>query len=148
MFSRIARIAAGISLIATSTLAQAYTSQTVDDSIDNVTFSLESAILDKGLAIDFISHTGEMLERTREDVGSDVVLFTEATIFNFCSARISRQVMEADITNIAFCPYAIFVYATPDNPDQTIIGHRTYPGTSMQPANALLDAIIADAVRE
>lgn len=126
--------------------AQDFTSQIVDEHIEDVTFYLEDAILNAGLTIDFVSHTGDMLSRTREDVGSDIELFTDATLFNFCSARISRQVMEADITNIAYCPYAIFVYATPDNPDQTVIGHRVYPGASMQPANDLLDSIISEAI--
>ena len=134
--------------LATPVFAQNYTSQVVDDSIDNVTFSLESAILDAGLTIDFTSHTGDMLARTMVDVGSDVELFTEATLFNFCSATVSRQVIEADINNIAFCPYAVFAYATPDNPDQTIIGREVFPGATMQPANDLLEAIIADAISD
>lgn len=146
MFRTLRTLSIGISLVASPVMAQDFTAITIDDSIDNITFSLESAILDKGLTIDFTSHTGEMLERTREDVGSDVVLYSEATIFSFCSARVSRRVMEADITNIAFCPYAIYVYATPDNPEQTIIGHRIFPGDSMKPANDLLDEIIADAI--
>ncbi|MEE9452750.1 MAG: DUF302 domain-containing protein [Paracoccaceae bacterium] len=147
MFKSLLPLALTISL-AMPIAAQDFTAILVEDTIDSVSFSLESAILDKGLTIDFISHTGEMLERTRKDVGSDVVLFSEATIFNFCSARVSRQVMEAKITNIAYCPYAIYIYATPDTPNQTTIGHRIFPGTSMQPANDLLDEIIAEAVRE
>ena len=123
------------------------TAVTIPEPLDDMEFAVESAIIDMGLTIDFISHSGAMLERTREDVGSDVVLFTGATIYNFCSARVSREVIEADINNIIYCPYSIYLYSTPDNPDQTIIGHQTYPGESMQPANDLLDEIIANAVR-
>jgi hypothetical protein len=79
-----------------------------DGDFDDATFALESAILDRGLVIDYVSHTGEMLERTKGDVGSDVTLFTNADIFLFCSASLSRKVMEADPMNIAHCPYAIF----------------------------------------
>ena len=39
-----------------------------DQSFDDVTFGLESAILDQGLVIDATSHVGEMLERTRGDM--------------------------------------------------------------------------------
>lgn len=134
--------------LATPAFAQDISTQLVDDTIDNVTFSLESAIVDMGLTIDFTSHTGDMLGRTRVDVGSDVELFVEATLFNFCSATVSRQVIEADINNIGYCPYAVFVYATPDNPDQTVIGHEVYPGATMQPANDLLDAIIEAALAD
>lgn len=127
-------------------LAQGMSAITVNESLDDMEFALENAILDMGLTIDFISHSGDMLERTRADVGSDIVLFTGATIYNFCSAKVSRQVIEADLGNFMYCPYAIFAYTTPDNPEQTVIGHQIYPGDSMQPANELLDQIIANAV--
>jgi len=138
-------LAIALLFAATPLAAQNMTSVTIPEPLDDMEFAVESAILDMGLTIDFTSHSGEMLERTRVDVGSDVVLFSGATIYNFCSARVSRQVIEADINNITFCPYSIFLYSTPDNPDITVIGHQTYPGESMQPANALLDKIIANA---
>jgi len=134
-------------LIATPLAAQNMTTVTIPEPLDDMEFAVESAILDMGLAIDFTSHSGAMLERTREDVGSDVVLFTGATIYNFCSATVSREVIEADINNIIYCPYSIYLYSTPDNPDETIIGHQLYPGESMQPANDLLDEIIANATQ-
>lgn len=132
--------------LAVPAFAQEYKTVVVDDTIDNVTFAVESAIIDKGLVIDSVSHVGEMLARTGVDMGSDVVLFEEANVYNFCSASVSREVMEADLMNIAFCPYGIFVFSTPDTPDQTTVGHRIMPGESMTPVNTLLDAIIADAV--
>ena len=138
-------LAIALLFAATPLAAQNMTSVTIPEPLDDMEFAVESAILDMGLTIDFTSHSGEMLERTRVDVGSDVVLFSGATIYNFCSARVSRQVIEADINNITFCPYSIFLYSTPDNPDETIIGHQTYPGETMQPANNLLDKIIANA---
>lgn len=134
-------------LIATPLAAQNMTAIATPEAFDDMEFAVESAIIDMGLTIDFTSHSGDMLERTRKDVGSEVVLFTAATIYNFCSAKVSRQVIEADINNITFCPYSIFLYTTPDNPDITIIGHQKYPGESMQPANDLLDKIIANALQ-
>ena len=134
-------------IMAAPLAAQNMSTVAVQESFDDMEFSVESAILDMGLTIDFVSHSGDMLERTREDVGSDVVLFTNASIFNFCSARVSRQVIEADINNFAYCPYSIFVYATPANPDETIIGHQRYPGDTMQPANDFLDQIIENALQ-
>ena len=134
--------------LASPLMAQDYTYRTVDESFDDVSFSVESAILDMGLTIDSVSHVGDMLERTRIDVGSDVTLYSDALVYNFCSATVSRQVMEIDIMNIAFCPYGIFLFSTPDNTDQTTVGHRIMPGESMAPVNAFLDAIIAEAVGE
>ena len=147
MYNRILSLIAAVAL-AGPAFAQDHSSWVVDDTFDNVSFSVESAILDKGLTIDSISHVGDMLERTRVDVGSEVTLYTDALVYSFCSASVSRTAMEADITNIAFCPYGIFVYATPENPDQTTVGHRAMPGESMAEVNALLDAIIADAISD
>ncbi len=71
-----------------------------------------AAIVGRGLVIDYVSHVGEMLARTGADVGSDVELFAAADVFLFCSAVTSRNVMEADPMNIAYCPYGIFVADT------------------------------------
>lgn len=133
-------------LLAGPGLAQdAPITHTVEDSFDNVAFAVESAIVDAGLVIDHLSHTGEMLERTRADVGSDKVLFTQADVFSFCSASISRQVMEADPANIQHCPYGIFVYEMADAPGQIVVGHRAYQGT-MAPVQDLLEGIVRDAL--
>ena len=67
-----------------------------DGSFDDATFAVENAIVGKGLVIDYVSHVGDMLERTRADMGSEVVLFDGAQIFVFCSAALSRKMMEAD----------------------------------------------------
>lgn len=117
----------------------------VTDSFDNVAFAVESAIVGAGLVIDHVSHTGEMLERTRADVGSDMVIFTQADIFTFCSAEISRKVMEADISNVQHCPYGIFVYELAAEPGQIVVGHRAFSGT-MAPVQDLLTAIVAEAL--
>lgn len=118
---------------------------TVEDSFENVTFAVESAIVGAGLVIDHVSHTGEMLERTRADVGSDRVLYTAADVFSFCSSTVSRAAMEADILNIQHCPYGIFVYETPEAPGQITIGHRAYRGT-MAPVQDLLTGIVTEAL--
>ena len=118
-----------------------FVSYTTNDSFDDVVFGLESAIIGEGLVIDSVSHTGDMLERTKSAVGSDVTLFTKADIFSFCSAKISREVMEVNPMNVAFCPYDIFVVVTPDKPDETMIGFRSFPEGEMQKIEALLDRV-------
>lgn len=120
-----------------------YTSQ---DSFDDVTFGLENAILDQGLVIDHVSHVGEMLDRTRADVGSDETVFLNANVYSFCSAALSRKVMEIDPMNLQFCPYGIFVMVDPDSPDQTTIGYRVMPEGEMKEVQALLDTIVKAAI--
>ena len=111
---------------------------------EDATFAVESAIVGRGLVIDWVSHTGDMLNRTAKDVGSDVKLFDGADIFQFCSAQLSRKVMEADPMNIAFCPYGIFVA---DQAGEVIVGYKTYPEGPMKEVQALLDDIVKEALQ-
>lgn len=136
--------AAVLALYAATAQAQTVT-YTVDQDFDDVVFGLENAVMGQGLVIDSVSHTGEMLERTRDAVGSDVTIFLQADIFSFCSAALSRKVMEADPMNVQFCPYDIFVLQFPDSPDQTTIGYRQYPDGPMKEVEALLDTIAREA---
>ncbi len=132
-----------LGLAATPVIGQEAVTYPFDGSFDDATFAVENAIIGKGLVIDYVSHTGDMLNRTATDVGSDVKLFEAADIFLFCSAQISREVMEADLMNIAHCPYGIFVT---ERDDAVMVGYRTYPDGEMQKVQMLLDAIAQDAV--
>jgi len=139
-------LAAALGLATQTATAQEMVTYTTDQSFGDVAFGLESAILDKGLVIDSVSHVGEMLERTRADVGSDVVLFKEADAYSFCSATLSREVMEANPMNIAYCPYDIFIAQRADTPDEVIVGYRTFPEGEMQKVQDLLDGITRAAI--
>ena len=122
--------------------------RTVDAPFDDVTFAVEQAITNAGLVIDNTSRVGDMLARTKADVGGTKDLYTQADAYTFCSADVSRKVMEADVTNIQFCPYSIFVYETADQPGQVTVGHRQYPGETMAPVNALLSRIVDEAAAD
>lgn len=136
--------AAFLSVIAAPLAAQDYAiTYPYDGSFEDATFAVENAIIGKGLVIDHVSHTGEMLNRTAEDVGSDVEIFKAADVFLFCSAVLSRKVMEADPMNIAHCPYNIFVT---DQGGEVAIGYRTYPEGPMQEVQAFLDDITQSAI--
>jgi len=63
----------------------------------------------------------------------------------FCSAVLSRKVMEADPMNIAHCPYGIFVT---DKDGKVSVGYRNYPDGPMQEVQSLLDDIVREAVGE
>lgn len=114
-----------------------------DGSFEDAAFAVESAIVGRGLVIDFVSHTGEMLNRTGADVGSTKELFVEADIFLFCSAQLSRKVMEADPMNLAHCPYGIFVA---DQAGEVMIGYRNFPEGPMQEVQLFLDEIVKEAM--
>jgi len=139
-------LATAMGLAAQSVTAQEIVTYTTDQSFGDVAFGLESAILDEGLVIDSVSHVGEMLQRTRADVGSDVVLYKEADAYSFCSATLSREVMEADPMNIAYCPYDIFIAERADTKGEVIIGYRGFPEGEMQKIQKLLDGIARAAI--
>lgn len=132
-------------MAAVPALAQEPVTYTYDGSYDDATFAVETAIVNQGLVIDYVSHVGDMLNRTGEDVGSDTKLFDNAQIFLFCSAVVSREVMEADPMNIQHCPYGIFVA---EREGTVTIGHRDYPDGAMDKVEALLDGIIQEAMAE
>lgn len=140
--TRTTLIALAFATTASFAQAQATTTYVVDGTFDDATFGVESAIVGRGLVVDWISHVGEMLERTGADVGSDVTIFDNADIFMFCSAAVSREVMEADPMNIAYCPYAVFVF---DRDGEVVVGYRNQPEGDMQKVQALLDEIAREA---
>lgn len=125
--------------------AQDATTYAFDGGFDDATFAVENAIIGRGLVIDFRSHVGEMLNRTGADVGSAVQLFDNADVFLFCSAVLSRKMMEADPLNVAHCPYGIFVT---DREGQVSIGYRHLPDGTMQEVQALLDSLAREAAGE
>jgi uncharacterized protein (DUF302 family) len=140
-------LAFGLTLALTpiAAVAQDAITYPFDGSFEDASFAVENAIIDRGLVIDFTSHVGDMLNRTGADVGSNVAIFDNAQIFLFCSAAVSRRVMEADPMNIMHCPYGIFVA---DMGGEVMIGHRDYPDGPMQEVEALLDAIILEATAQ
>lgn len=137
LWAAIAAVSAG------TASAQEVVTYPFDGSFEDATFSVENAIVGEGLVVDYVSHVGEMLNRTGEDVGSDVTIFDAADVFLFCSAVVSRKVMEVDPANIAHCPYGIFVT---DRDGAVEVGYRTMPDGPMQEVQSLLDGIAKEAV--
>jgi uncharacterized protein (DUF302 family) len=138
-------LSAGFAMVAATASADLVT-YTTDDPFDDVAFAVESAIVSQGLVIDAVSHVGEMLERTKADVGGGSTIFVNADIFQFCSAVVSRAVMEADPDNIRFCPYPIYVWERADTPGTVTVAHQAYPEGPMQQVEALLRSIVSEAM--
>ena len=136
-------LAAAFAVLATAAASETPITVSFDGSFEDATFAVENAIVGKGLVIDYVSHVGEMLNRTGADVGSDTMIFKSADVFLFCSAVVSREVMEADPMNIAHCPYGIFVA---EGDEGVIVGYRDYPDGPMQTVENLLSEIVNEAV--
>jgi len=116
-----------------------------DAAFDDVRDEVQRAIVGKGLVIDYTSYIAKMLDRTRKDVGSDKVIYSDGKgqAFVFCSAVTSRKTMEADAHNMAYCPYSIAVYSTAAEPKKVYVAYRR----TVPEVNTLLDGIVREALR-
>lgn len=106
-----------------------------EDVRDMVQASIES----KGLKINSVNHIAEMLDRTGKDLGATKKVYEGGEQFEFCSAKISRDMMEADPHAIVMCPYIISVYTVPG--DKTVYVSFRKPS---QPNNPKLKKALAD----
>jgi uncharacterized protein (DUF302 family) len=107
-----------------------------------------AAIEQRGLVVNFVAHVGDMLERTGRDLGKTKRVYDQAEVIEFCSATVSRAMMEADPQHLVYCPYTIAVYTLPGKPGVVYLAHRKYPPTAaLKPAADLVQGIIADATK-
>lgn len=102
---------------------------------DAVQFAIEG----KGLNINHVNHISEMLNRTGADLGATKQLYTKAEQFEFCSATLSRAMMEADPHAVVMCPYIVSVYQLTGE-DQVWVAFRKPPATG----DAALDHALGD----
>ncbi len=109
------------------------------------------AIENRGLVLNYTARIGAMLERTGKDTGAARRIYGDAEMLEFCSARVSRDMMEADPRNIVFCPYSIAIYTLPKDKDKVYVAYRR-PGaiSSEQSVKSLraVDKLLADIVAE
>lgn len=113
---------------------------------------VENAIINKGLTIDYSGEVNRMLERTGADVGSTKSIYTGAKFFLFCSATLSREMMEADARTMGLCPFSVYVYEAKAEPGVVHVGYRRPGQGANEEANKvlakvdeLLESIITEA---
>ena len=109
------------------------------------------AIEGRGLVLNYTARIGAMLDRTGKDIGATRQVYVNAELLEFCSAKLSRDTMEADPRNIVFCPYAIAIYVLPKDPGRVYLAYRR-PGASGSERSArslaAVDKLIAGVVAE
>lgn len=120
--------------------------QKVSHSFEDVRDAVVMAIENRGLVINYTSHIADMLARTGADIGASKKVFEQAEIIEFCSAKLSRQMMEADPHNIVLCPFAISIYRLPGE-SGTWMAYRKPQGKAAAPVSALLRDITEEAAR-
>jgi hypothetical protein len=154
-FLKGALLLAGIMLTCSSNVfAQDLKTYSKTGGYEDVKFELNDAIIRRGLAIDYTGHINTMLERTGADVGSTRHVYKNAEFVMFCSAKLTRNMIEADPSNLGYCPYVVFVYEAADKPGEIVVGYRrpTPSGNAaskeaLAAIGELLEGIVKDAVK-
>lgn len=121
-------------------------------SYQEVRDQVQSAIEGKGLKTNTTHKIADMLDRTGKDLGKTKRVYENAEQFDFCSADVSRRMMEADPHAIAMCPYLISVYKLPKD-KHVYIAYRK-PAVTKNPAlkkaladvEKMMNEIIKDAM--
>jgi uncharacterized protein (DUF302 family) len=144
--------AAAIAADPEPTQTEAVTEVTARGSFDDVKQQLVLAIENRGLIVNHESKVGEMLERTGKDLGVANRIYLRAEVLEFCSATLSRQVMEADARLLALCPYGIGIYSLPGETNTVHLVYRRPPRQGaeaavqiLQQVDRLLHEIVQDA---
>lgn len=121
-------------------------------SYEDVRVDLDYAITGQGIKVNGVSHISDMLNRTGKDIGRTNEVYEHAEAVQFCSATLSRNMMEADPLNIVFCPYIIFIYSLPGEKNTVYLGYRKPPVLSSEKSKKAVadvvktyEEIIADA---
>lgn len=135
---------------------QGYAVEQVNGTFEDIYLDLESAILAKGLVVDYVGHVNAMLERTAETVGSVTAdgskdPYREARYLQFCSAKLTHEVLSANPLNMAICPYVVFIFELNGEPGVVHVGYRRPigdPSRVSQRAIAKVDVLLAEIVAE
>lgn len=108
---------------------------------DTVKTLIEEALTSRGLVVNNVAHIGDMLDRTGKDLGVTRQVYVRAEGIEFCSATVSRRMMEADPHHIVFCPYVISIYVLPQQADRIYVSFRRPTPAGSKAARAALKEV-------
>lgn len=111
---------------------------------------VQASIEGKGLKINHTNQIAGMLERTGKDIGATKQVYEHGEQFEFCSATISRAMMEADPHAIVMCPYIVSVYTIPGD-KAVYIAYRKPPATknpALKKALADVENLLTEIIEE
>jgi uncharacterized protein (DUF302 family) len=100
----------------------------VEGTFQDVSSSVRTAILGKGINIANVLPASQMLHRTGADFGYENHVYGAAETYEFCSARISHKLSRAHPDNIVLCPFTISVYTIKSEPGLVRLSYRIPTG--------------------
>jgi uncharacterized protein (DUF302 family) len=152
---------------------------TIEEEFDTIKGYIEEGITNQGLVVAHRSNVGDMLQRTGKDLvakvqsatlsvmemassrmgvenpltepGTAPSAFARSEVVEFCSARLSRKMTDADPANVIFCPYSIAIYTTAEQPERVHVSYLQLSrigSPSSRPVLEEVEAMLAAIVRE
>lgn len=112
---------------------------------------LVSAIEQRGIKISNTAYISNMLQRTGKDLGDAKPIYKHAEAIMFCSAALSREMMQADPHNIVFCPYTILIYELARDPGTTYLSYRLpyyQAGEENDASQTKVDELLSSIIEE
>jgi uncharacterized protein (DUF302 family) len=133
-----------------TSVKQAVVIRSVRRDFDDVWDSLRFALNQRGMVISSVSHIQEMLDRTGKALGRTKKIYLKAKVMEFCSAVISRNMLERNPHFISFCPYQIMVYTLPDNDERVYLSYRRLIWNDNQDRDVLeaVERLLHDLVQD
>ena len=131
-------------------MADGYFIMSTDSAFADAVADLESAIIDRGLVIDYKGMVGSMLMRTADAVDA-ISPYKDAVYIQFCSAKHTHAAVAASPENLAICPYVVFAYEVKGENEKVALGYRRPKGaTSPKSVEALkgVDALLKEIVEQ
>ncbi len=111
-------------------------------SYEDVRLDLDYAITGRGIKVNGVSHISDMLTRTGKDIGRTKKIYDHAEAIQFCSATLSRNMMEADPMNIVFCPYIIYIFSFTNEKNVVYLGYRKPPHLELPASKKAVAAVV------
>lgn len=122
-------------------------------SFEEVRDNLALEVTRRGMALTHSIQINDMLEKTAREVGAIRPVYVNAEALEFCSPGLGRKLMEANSSNIVYCPLMVSIYVVPEAPKVVNVAYRRIPkGGSTQAqklfrdVDALVIGIIKDAL--
>jgi uncharacterized protein (DUF302 family) len=126
----------------------------VSGDFEDVRDGIRQAIEGKGINIAHTLPAGDMLNRTGADFGVEKNVFLQAETVEFCSARISHRLAQANHENILLCPFTISIYVPSDDADHVYLSWRRpfslgdkESQAAVQEMVELMEAIVREATQ-
>lgn len=97
----------------------------VEDGVYVDTLSaVKETIQSRGINIAHTSPPKDVLERTAAAFGITEHVLKEGEIVEFCSMKISHELVKANPLNVTLCPFALTVYVLNSDPGNVRISYR------------------------